>query len=166
MRHNVSTFNISELIRLRYKIYLYDYIYFKIIILWRKNELYNSYFISALFHLIFSVQKLVLPNSYFTYSDPFIRNESISLKKYFYRIVVVIFFNVFFYLLLNLFYTSGEITTMLLSSNFLGVFLILWPLIFKPSQNLERNLSKNLLLYYIVCILLFNFNISDIYTYN
>ena len=71
-----------------------------------------------------------------------------------------------FYLLLNLFYTSGEITTMLLSSNFLGVFLILWPLIFKPSQNLERNLSKNLLLYYIVCILLFNFNISDIYTYN
>ena len=85
-------FNISELIRLRYKIYLYDYIYFKIIILWRKNELYNSYFISALFHLIFSVQKLVLPNSYFTYSDPFIRNESISLKKYFYRIVVVIFF--------------------------------------------------------------------------
>ena len=43
---------------------------------------------------------------------------------------------------------------MLLSSNFLGVFLILWPLIFKPSQNLERNLSKNLLLYYIVCILL------------
>ena len=55
---------------------------------------------------------------------------------------------------------------MLLSSNFLGVFLILWPLIFKPSQNLERNLSKNLLLYYIVCILLFNFNISDIYTYN
>ncbi|MCI2933440.1 hypothetical protein FH179_02260 [Staphylococcus haemolyticus] len=94
------------------------------------------------FILFFSVQKLVFPNWYFTYSDPFIRNESISLKKYFYRIVVVIFFNVFFYLLLNLFYTSGEITTMLLSSNFLGVFLILWPLIFKPSQNLERNLSK------------------------
>ena len=56
----MSQLFISELIRLRYKIYLYDYIYFKIIILWRKNELYNSYFISALFHLIFSVQKLVL----------------------------------------------------------------------------------------------------------
>ncbi|MCH4326697.1 hypothetical protein MKS33_03180, partial [Staphylococcus haemolyticus] len=32
-----DSFNISELIRLRYKIYLYDYIYFKIIILWRKK---------------------------------------------------------------------------------------------------------------------------------
>ena len=37
----------------------------------------------ALFHLIFSVQKLVFPNWYFTYSDPFIRNESISLKNIF-----------------------------------------------------------------------------------
>ena len=35
------------------------------------------------FHLIFSVQKLVLPNSYFTYSDPFIRNESIIRKNIF-----------------------------------------------------------------------------------
>ena len=34
------------------------------------------------FILFFSV-KIVLPNSYFTYSDPFIRNESISLKNIF-----------------------------------------------------------------------------------
>ena len=37
----------------------------------------------ALCFILFLVCKISTPNSYFTYSDPFIRNESISLKNIF-----------------------------------------------------------------------------------
>lgn len=100
-------------------------------------------FILAMFFIFFlKVQKLFFPSIYFNFSDPFIRQEDIRLSKYLFRIFVIFFFNIFFYLILNIFYEGQEILKLLLIASFLGSFLIIWPIIFIPSRNLEGGLSR------------------------
>lgn len=116
-------------------------------------------FILAMFFIFFfKVQKLFFPSIYFTFSDPFIRQEDVSLSKYFFRIFVIFFFNVFFYLILNIFYEGQEILKLLLIASFLGSLFIIWPIIFRPSHNLEGGLSKKskVILYCIYLTFLFS----------
>ena len=101
-----------------------------------------EFILAMIFIFFFKVQKLFFPNIYFAFSDPFIRRESIMLSKYFFRFFVIFFFNMFFYLILNIFYEAQEIFKMLSIASFLGSFFILWPIIFRPSRNLEKGLSK------------------------
>ncbi len=101
-----------------------------------------EFILAMFFILFFKVQKLFFPNIYFTFSDSFIRRESIRFSKYLFRFFVIFFFNMFFYLILNIFYEGQEIFKLLLIASFLGSFLILWPIIFRPSRNLEEGMSK------------------------
>lgn len=110
-----------------------------------------EFILAMVFILFFKVQKLFLPNTYFAFSDPFIVGESISLSKYLLRSFVIFFFNMFFYLILNIFYEGQEILKLLLIASFLGAFLILWPIIFRPSRNLEGGLSKKSI-FFLYCI--------------
>ncbi len=98
--------------------------------------------LALFFILFFKMQKAFFPSLYFAFSDPFIRHESLGLKRYLSRIFVVVFFNAFFYLILNFFYDAYDIFILLLAGSFLGAFLILWPIIFRPSLNLEDGLTK------------------------
>ena len=99
-------------------------------------EFIIEFILAMIFILFFKVQKLFLPDTYFAFSDPFILGESVSPSKY---------------LILNIFYEGQEILNLLLIASFLGAFLILWPIIFKPSRNLEGGLSKKSI-FFLYCI--------------
>ena len=114
-------------------------------------EFIIEFILAMIFILFFKVQKLFLPDTYFAFSDPFILGESVSPSKYLLRSFVIFFFNMFFYLILNIFYEGQEILNLLLIASFLGAFLILWPIIFKPSRNLEGGLSKKSI-FFLYCI--------------
>lgn len=114
-------------------------------------EFIIEFVLALVFILFFKVQKLFLPDTYFAFSDPFILGESVSSSKYLLRFFVIFFFNVFFYIILNIFYEGQEILNLLLIASFLGSFLILWPIIFKPSRNLEGGLSKKFI-FFLYCI--------------
>lgn len=110
-----------------------------------------EFILAMIFILCFKVQKLFFPSLYFAFSDPFIRRESIGVSKYFFRFFVIFFFNAFFYLILKRFYEAQEIFELLLISSFLGAFLILWPIIFRRSRNLEGEVTKKSM-FFLYCI--------------
>lgn len=106
---------------------------------------------AMLFILTFKVQQIFLTNKYFAFSDHFVVNQSVTLEKYIYRIIIIAWLTVFSYLILNIFYEPQEIFNLLLVGNFLGSFLTVWPVIFQPKKNLEVGLSKKtiFILYFI-----------------
>lgn len=112
-----------------------------------------EFFLALFFILLFRVQQIFYPSLYFAFSDPFVRNESIGLKKWFFRLYIIIIYNVLSYLILDPFYQPNELLSLIIIGSFLGAFLILWPVIFQPKMNLVEGLSnKSYFLLYCIYI--------------
>ncbi|MCI2802796.1 hypothetical protein [Staphylococcus pettenkoferi] len=117
---------------------------------------------SLVFVLFFKVQKNLFPSSYFAFSYAFLEHEKITVKKYFSRICVIVIYNTFSYLILHLFFSADITATIILSSNFLGSFLILWPLILYPKENFIELPSKKAVILLVIIYVIFIFSVMII----